>query len=100
MSRRTIGIGAVVLAGALLATCGRGSRVAALRAHRDASTAATALSPGSAAPSGTVVHQVSPTATDPAIVGPADPNLAAVGPASGWNGKLAVFLPGSGGKPS
>jgi len=46
-----------------------------------------------------VTHQVSPSATDPMIVGPAGPNLALVGPQSQWNGKLVVFLPGSGGKP-
>ena len=47
-----------------------------------------------------VTHQVSPDTTDPAIVGPDDPNLALVGPSSSWNGRLVVFLPGTGGQPS
>jgi hypothetical protein len=43
---------------------------------------------------------VSPSATDPRLAGPNDPNLAVLGPRSSWNGLLLVFLPGSGGQPA
>ena len=106
-----------------LAGCDRSERRAVLQAsERTSSTGATASAPdgtaggsasGSAAvhagagstaatpvtAAAVVTHQVSPTATDPAIVGPDDPNLAVVGAPSQWNGKLVVFLPGTGGKP-
>jgi len=43
---------------------------------------------------------VSPSATDPRIAGPSDPNLAVLGPRASWNGLLVVFLAGSGGQPA
>jgi hypothetical protein len=52
-----------------------------------------------AAPVRITTHEVSSSATDPSISGPADANLAMSPPRSSSNRLLLVFLPGSGGRP-
>ncbi len=59
----------------------------------DATAAAVRIAPG------VTVHAIRPTPVDPLVTGPDSPNLAMVGRASHFNGRLLVFLPGTGGQP-
>jgi hypothetical protein len=45
-------------------------------------------------------HEVVPSTADAAASGPNEPDVAVVGGHVSWNGRLVVFLPGSGGRPS
>jgi hypothetical protein len=53
-----------------------------------------------ALPRSITTHEVLPTTADAKGLGPDFPSLAMVGAPATWNGRLVVFLPGSGGKPS
>jgi hypothetical protein len=48
---------------------------------------------------GITTLQIAPTATNPALVDPPDPDLVALDPAARSNGELFVFFPGTGGQP-
>ncbi len=58
-----------------------------------------AMDSGARASGDIVTHDV-PPATVGEVVGPRNPSIAMVGARSTWNGKLVLFLPGSGGKPA
>lgn len=55
---------------------------------------------GPAAGSSLVSHAVLTTMFDPSATGPSAPNLVFVRRDRSWNGRLVVFLPGSGGQPA
>lgn len=78
----------------LLAACGNG----ALRPPSDG-TASTAAGSTSVS-AGITTYSIPPSAPDPGTTGPDRADLALAGPASSWNGRLLVFLPGSGAGPS
>jgi hypothetical protein len=50
-------------------------------------------------PNAVTVYSITPTETDPSITGPANPNLAMTEPLAQTDGKLVVYLPGTGAHP-
>lgn len=63
-------------------------------------TGSTNAAPADGPPGHITVHEVSPQTADPQATGPQDPSLAMPGARAGWNGRLVVFLPGTGDDPS
>ena len=88
-------LAAVVLTGALVTGCTATAQPGPL----PAATAPAGAPPSTRAPSHITTRQVPQARSDPGA-GAGYPSLALVGPAGGGNGKLVVFLPGTGDAPS
>jgi hypothetical protein len=65
-----------------------------------AQAAAPASKPQSTGPANVTEHAIPPSAVNPSLEGPSSPYLAFVSPRRNANGRLFVFLAGSGGSPS
>ena len=89
-------LAAVVLAGALVTGC----TATAQPGPSPAATAPAGALASTRAPRHITTHQVPQARSDPGAGGPGYPSLALVGPAGDWNGKLVVFLAGTGDEPS
>ena len=91
--RSVLAWAAVVL---LLAGCGAPGRVSPSPPVPARASAAA----GGGVPGHVTVHEILPRTADPRAGGPGYPSLALAGEPGAWNGKLVVFLPGTGDEPS